>query len=111
MKRTGFNKVKITVVKATDMNEIHKDTDLGCKADISPVCSKFKEGQVFITDMQHIPEDFCPFAFADIARHIIMIGENGSYWWMNEKDNGKVIVCCTDGFRPVFFRVEQYHEL
>jgi uncharacterized repeat protein (TIGR04076 family) len=40
-----------------------------------------------------------------------MIGENGSYWWMNEKDNGKVIVCCTDGFRPVFFRVEQIHEL
>ena len=50
----------------------------------------------------------CPFTFADIAHHIIMTGENGSYWWMNKKDEGKVVVCGTDGFRPVFFRVEKY---
>ena len=89
-----MKKVKITVVEVSDFNKIHEVKDLGCTANIASKCGKFMVGQEFITDMQYIPEGFCPYAFRDIAHHIIMLGE------------GKVIVCCTDGFRPVFFRLE-----
>ncbi len=101
-----MNKVKITVVKVSDINEIHKDTkSLGCSADIAPRCGKFEVGQEFVTDMQSIPQNFCPHAFCDISHHINVLCEGGDYYWMNEK--GKVLVCCTDGFRPVFFCLER----
>jgi uncharacterized repeat protein (TIGR04076 family) len=100
-----MKKVKITVVEVTDFNKIHESKDLGCSANIAPQCGKFKAGQVFETDMQSVPEGFCPHAFRDIAHHIIMLGEGGNYSWMNEK--GKALVCCTDGFRPVIFRLER----
>jgi uncharacterized repeat protein (TIGR04076 family) len=100
-----MNKVKITVVKVSDYREIHGDNDIGCSADIAPKCGKFTEGQEFVTDMQSVPEGFCPFAFRDIAHHVIVLGENGNYSWMNEK--GRVMACCTDGFRPVFFCLER----
>jgi uncharacterized repeat protein (TIGR04076 family) len=103
-----MKKVKITVVEVSDFNKVHEVKDLGCTANIAPKCGKFTVGQEFITDMQHIPEDFCPYAFRDIAHHIIMLGEGGNYSWMN--DTGKVIVCCTDGFRPVFFRLERIED-
>ena len=104
-----MKKVKITVVKVSDINEVHNDIKaLGCSADIAPKCGKFREGQEFVTDLQSVPERFCPHAFSDIAHHISVLGEGGSYSWMNEE--GKVLVCCTDGFRPVFFRLERIEE-
>jgi len=60
-----MNKVKITVIKCLNRDEIHEGTDLGCSADINPVCERFDEGQEFVTDMQTVPEGFCPFAFPE----------------------------------------------
>ena len=100
-----MNRVKITVVKRLNRDEIHGYADLGCSADIDPVCERFEEGQEFVTDMQTVPEDFCPFAFADISRYLSGLRAGADYHWMNEK--GKVLVCCTDGFRPVVFRLER----
>ena len=56
-------KVKITVVKRLNFNEIHGDMDVGCSAKMDPVCKIFKEGQEFITDMATVPEGFCPGGF------------------------------------------------
>ena len=100
-----MNKVKITVVKRLNYNEIHADTNPGCSAKMSPVCDKFVEGQEFITDMLTVPEGFCTFAFLDISRLLHGLRSGANYNWMNEK--GKVLACCTDGFRPVIFRLER----
>ena len=100
-----MNKVKITVVKRLNFNEIHGDTNTGCSANMEPVCDQFTDGQEFITDMRTIPEGFCTFAFLDISRYISGLRSGANYHWMNEK--GKVLACCTDGFRPVVFLLER----
>jgi len=41
----------------------------------------------------------------DISRYLSGLRAGADYNWMNEK--GKVLVCCTDGFRPVVFRLER----
>ncbi len=100
-----MNIVRITVVKCLNFNDIHSDSNLECSADMAPVCERFAEGQVFETDMQNIPEGFCPFAFIDISKFISGLRSGADYEWMNEK--GTVLACCTDGFRPVVFRLER----
>ena len=100
-----MNKIKITVVKRLNFNEIHAGSKLSCSSDIAPVCEVFTEGQEFITDMRAVPEGFCTFAFIDIARYMSGLRDGADFHWMNEK--GKVLVCCTDGFRPVVFCLER----
>ncbi len=100
--------VKITVVKRLNFNEIHGGRELGCSTNVGAVCDQFEEGQEFVTDMISVPEGFCPWAFADICRYISGLRSGADYPWMNEK--GKVLVCCTDGFRPVVFRIERIED-
>jgi len=101
-----MDKVKVTVVKRMNMNEIYGNS---LPAQINtpiaaPLCDQFKEGQEFIMGM-NCPPDFCSWAYADIQRDIIHILMGGDYFWMNEK--GVAISCCTDGLRPVVFRIER----
>jgi uncharacterized repeat protein (TIGR04076 family) len=103
-----MTKVKITVVKRLNFDEIHADSDVGCSAKMDSVCDQFKEGQEFVTDMTRVPEGFCPGAFVDIFRFISGLRSGANYPWMNEP--GKVLVCCTDGFRPVVFRLERIED-
>ncbi len=98
-------RVKITIVKKLNFNDIHSGSDLGCSAEMAPVCELFQEGQTFITDLTEMPQGFCPGAFADIFRFVSGLRAGADYPWMNEK--GTVLVCCTDGFRPVVFRLER----
>ena len=101
-------KVRITVVKRLDFNEIHGNADLGCSAKMDPVCDMFTEGQEFVTDLTEMPQGFCVGAFVDICRFITGLRFGANYPWMNEK--GKVLTCCTDGFRPVVFRLERIED-
>ncbi|MBW1783798.1 MAG: TIGR04076 family protein [Deltaproteobacteria bacterium] len=98
-------KVKITVVKRLNTDEILKDVDPGCSGEMDPVCPIFVEGQEFVTDMTTMPDGFCPGAFVDIFRFISGLRSGANYHWINEK--GRILVCCTDGFRPVIFRLER----
>ena len=102
-----MKKVRITVVKRLNMNEIHGDADLGCSAELDALCPAFTEGQEFIVTTGQ-PEGFCAGAWADIYRHITVLRWGGHYPWMNE--DGKYLTCCTDGFRPVVFRLERLEE-
>lgn len=102
--------VKITVVKRLNMDEIHGDSDLGCSAELDSLCPAFREGQEFIISKEGAgePEGFCSGAWADIFRHTRVLMWGGHYPWMNE--DGKYLACCTDGFRPVIFRLERLEE-
>jgi uncharacterized repeat protein (TIGR04076 family) len=44
-----------------------------------------------------MPEKFCEWAWADIRTYIPMVLGQGN----------PIAVCCTDGFRPVFFKLER----
>jgi uncharacterized repeat protein (TIGR04076 family) len=73
------------------------------------VCSAFSEGQEFVTSFDKgKPEGFCAWAWDDIYKYIAVFISGGnmgdSFKWM--KDNNSVIACCTDGVRPVVFKIE-----
>ena len=101
-------KIKIPVVKRLSFNEIHANSDVGCTFNIDPVCPLFQEGQEFVTDLSTVPEGFCAGAFVDIFRFISGLRSGANYPWVKEK--GTVLSCCTDGFRPVVFRLERVEE-
>jgi uncharacterized repeat protein (TIGR04076 family) len=96
-------KMKITVVKT-----ISNKTLFGDKPPLTftgdAVCPRLKEGQEFVFDPGQFPEGFCPWAYADIQRDITHIRMGGSFPWIKEKN--AILSCCTDGARPVIFKIE-----
>ncbi len=62
-------------------------------------CDRFKDGQEFIVSQPWSPpEGFCEWAWADIRAYVMANFHGGTL---------PTVACCTDGFRPVFFRIEK----
>ena len=88
------NKLKITVLKRTLNEEWNKEFRGGSVK----LCSRNKDGQEFTVESPRTkPEGFCDWAWADIRTYINLV------------DAGKdtTVCCCTDCFRPVFFKIER----
>jgi len=100
-------KVKITVVKKVNNKDMFGDNPpLGFTA--VPECDRLEVGQEFISEECSCPPGFCYWAFADIQRDIVHLLFGGSYPWMKEK--GVALACCTDGVRPVIFKLERIED-
>ncbi|MFW9916916.1 MAG: TIGR04076 family protein [Candidatus Thorarchaeota archaeon] len=99
-------KCQITVLKRTFHEDLAKEY---CRRETG-ICEAFEEGQTFLTeDPIQQPEDFpCGWAWSDINKVVLTLmqgGNFGSSWnWM--KNDESLITCCTDGVRPVIFKVE-----
>ena len=101
-------KVKITVIKKMNMNELYGAKPGGITPKTEPVCEYFYEGQEFILDFAQgpiMPPGFCSGAWSDLWRWISALRYGGDFSWIEEKQ--KMIACCTDGLRPVVFRLER----
>ena len=100
------SKVKITVIKKMSTKDVY-GADFPCQPseDLEPECPLFNVGDEFIVQEGACPAGFCGWAFADIQRDIAHLWTEGSYPWV--KDEGVAICCCTDGLRPVFFKLER----
>ena len=91
------NKVKITVLKKlfhTDLVAHYADGEW------TP-CQHFKEGEEFIVPENtpwEMPHGFCGWAWADIQKMV---------WGMARGGPNVFVTCCTDGFRPVLFKLEK----
>lgn len=97
-----MTRCRITVLKRM----LNKDiTEEYCNREIMP-CEKFYEGQGFIIEDWERPEDFCEWAWNDMHQsyRALMTGD-ASEGWM--KDEGTLIYSCTDGLRPVVFKIER----
>ncbi|MFX1253633.1 MAG: TIGR04076 family protein [Promethearchaeota archaeon] len=97
-------KCKITVLRKT----LHKDfAETYCQREVG-LCEAFEEGQEFIFENLK-PEKFCSWAWNDIYKVVLTLmqgGNFGSTWkWM--KEDNTMIACCTDGIRPVIFKIER----
>ncbi len=101
-----MNKVKITVVKKIDNREIFGD-EPPLEFTAAPQCDQLEVGQEFMADIG-CPPGFCGWAYADIQRDIVHLLFGGNFPWMKEK--GTILSCCTDGVRPVIFKLERVEE-
>lgn len=102
-------KVRITVLKRelySDLVEAYSKDNI-----VAEKCGFYTEGQVFeieASELNSIPAGFCSWAWADLHRDIMAMYHGADYFWA--KDNGSVVACCTDGFRPVVFLIERIEE-
>ena len=106
--------VKITVLKCLahpDLVEEYMGEAVKADRLASPRCGVFEEGQEFVLpDASVVPEGFCSWAWADIHREILAISSGGNLDpWL--KRPGLAIACCTDGLRPVVFKIERGDEI
>lgn len=87
--------VKITVLSRTLNEEWNREF----RNQPGSLCNVFSDGQEFIVESPwSMPEGFCHWAWADIRTFIHLVNE-GRY--------DTFVSCCTDGFRPVFFKIER----
>jgi uncharacterized repeat protein (TIGR04076 family) len=100
-------KSKITVLKRManhDLAEAYRKDEYNERYPVP--CNLFEDGQEFILeDMSTPPEGFCAWAWVDIHREVVLVmggGNNGAL-----KQKGTTVTCCTDGFRPVVFKIER----
>ena len=103
-------KIKITVINRADPKNV-----FGEKIPINPktgkeweLCPRYIENQEFIVeDDGKIPDGFCPWAWYDIYKDMSVLKYGGNFPWAKE---GEAITCCTDGIRPVSFKLERIKE-
>ena len=52
-----------------------------------------------------MPEGFCGWAWDDIYKVVQALRFHGNFHWFDEP--GVSVNCCTDGLRPVVFKIER----
>lgn len=93
-------KVKIAVMKRL----LHKELlEKYCESIWEP-CERLKEGQEFVSEGVNMPEGFCGWAWADIQKYVMTLARGGNFVGV---EPGIFVTCCTDGFRPVIFKLER----
>lgn len=98
-------KVKITVLKKEFYPDLANEY-LTDGADVG-ACSLLEVGDTFIFEGgAQMPDGFCPWAWIDIYHNVSAISDGATYTPWNNRD-GQSIVCCTDGIRPVVFKIER----
>jgi uncharacterized repeat protein (TIGR04076 family) len=100
------SEVKITVLKKLGSQQIFGTTPpLGEDADPCPV---FEIGQEFIVRKDgEMPKGFCHWAWNDLYKVVTAL-RYGANWDPEAHETGAPIIrCCTDGLRPVIFRLER----
>jgi len=98
------NKLKITVLKRQDPSEIFEALPVARKDWMVP-CKVYEDGQEFIVEENlRMPEGFCPSAWYAIYPNVKTLGFGGNLPYFDEK--GVAVSCCTDGLRPVIFKIE-----
>ena len=93
-------KVKITVLKRT----LHKELLEKYAESIWEPCERLCEGKEFVSEDVNIPPGFCSWAWADIQKYVLTLARGGDFIGVKP---GLFITCCTDGFRPVVFKLER----
>lgn len=69
-------------------------------------CPIFQEGKEYMVEnLEHVPEGFCSWAWADIHRDVAHLALGGDFFWIKKK--GMMISCCSDGLNPVIFKLER----
>ena len=91
--------VKITVMKKLFHEDLVKD--YAQNPEKWTPCTHFNVGDVFVTDKDEpwkMPNGFCGWAWADIQKLVYGMARGGQ---------DVFVTSCTDGYRPVIFKLEK----
>ena len=95
--------VKITVMKTLGTKELWgKDAPKSLAED---VCQRFKVGEVYVTEGTSMPKNWpCGWAWHDIFKEVMHLSLEGKFFI---EPGNFIYTCCTDGMRPVFYKIER----
>jgi uncharacterized repeat protein (TIGR04076 family) len=96
------HKVKVTVLKKLKTGDVLKEYGAST---VEAECPVVKEGVEYISTAGKVPDGFCAWAWADLQRDVSVLAFGGDFPWIKKK--GTMISCCTDGLRPVVFKLER----
>ena len=103
-----LHRVMITVLKKIDPGVVFdgRVPERPDNGEPYVICDAVAEGDVFVVGRDRgIPEGFCPSAWASIGDTVSLIQWGGDYY--PNLPRGTAITCCSDGIRPVCFRLER----
>ena len=100
------HKVRITVLRVSFNEDFVAEYTEEYQGQGWQPCSRLREGQEFISD-GWMPVGFCDYAWPDIHKYVLVLARGGDMLGVRR---GTYITCCTDGFRPVFFKLERIDE-
>ncbi len=99
---------RIKVLRRTVVPEVAEEYIEGT---VEP-CPLLGDGQEFVVPSTlEKPQGFCDWAWTDIHKFVVALSRGGNFsqdifaGWM--KDSDSMVVCCTDGVRPVVFEIRR----
>jgi len=98
------SRVKITVLKRVDPSVIFD----GEVPNLPGTDEKYGICTFYENDAIRMPEGFCTWAWRDIFKDLSVLRFGGNFDPWVEK--GVAITCCTDGIRPVSFKMERVED-
>ena len=99
------DKLKITVLKRLDPRDIFESYPVAEQSWFVP-CEMYEDDQEFLVgENLRMPEGFCPSAWQTIYHNVRTLGFGGNLPYFDEE--GVSISCCSDGMRPVIFKIER----
>lgn len=99
-------RLKITVIRKLSWKEMFSEQLPHVSKNVADYCGLWEEGREFTVEEDgKMPEGFCTWAWADIWPVICTLRFGGNFPWMEKEGLG--YSCCTDGVRPVFFKIER----
>ena len=98
--------LKITVIKKLSSQEVYGEPLPEVSENVPSYCENLEVGQEFIVDeSEKMPAGFCTWAWHDIYPEVTGLQFGANFPWI--KKEGLIYSCCTDGVRPVFFKIER----
>lgn len=96
-------KLKITVVRAFTPEEVFGHEYRTPSGEVVEKCF-LEEGQSWTIERGKKPEGFCGWAWEDLRKDRYLLAFGGD---IPDTEEGVVYVSCSDGKRPVVFRLER----
>ena len=98
-------RLRITVLRRMSPKEIFDKYPV-TERDWFVPCDVYEDGQEFtVKEDLRMPEGFCPSAWLTIYPNVRTLGFGGNLPYFKEK--GVAVSCCSDGMRPVIFKIER----
>lgn len=99
--------IKITVIKKFNPKDVFDHEVRNSRGEIVPTCYVFNEGEEFIVENLEKPEKFCGWGWKTVVKDLEILDSGDDVSWT---EKGVIYSSCTDGARPVCFKLERIKE-
>lgn len=98
-----MTRLKITVVRTFSPTEVFGHEFTNALGEVVEKCH-LREGRSWITETGSMPDGFCSWAWEDMRKDRYLLALGGD---VPDTEEGVVYVPCSDGKRPVVFKLER----